>query len=135
MSVPPARPTLAILAAATLLTACSSARYATPSERGDADRTVEVEVTNNNWLDMTVHAVSGGTRVRLGTVTTGTRQRFDLPRILNVRSTELRLSADPVGSTRTYHSRPILVEPGSRVQWSLENHLALSSFSVVSLRR
>ncbi|MBW3534699.1 MAG: hypothetical protein KY453_05700 [Gemmatimonadetes bacterium] len=98
------------------------------------DRSVQVEVTNNNWMDMTVHAVRGGTRVRLGTVTTGSSQRFDLPRSLNARAGDLHLVADPIGSQRMHQSRPIMVEPGGLVRWSLENHLALSSFSVAMRR-
>lgn len=127
------RPCLAVLAAATLLTGCSSARYASYGGAG-GDRPIEVEVTNNNWMDMTVYAMRGSARFRLGTVTTGETRRFDLPRVMNVNAGEMRLMADPVGSQREYQSQPVIVEPGTRVRWSLENHLALSSFSVMSMR-
>lgn len=126
-----ARPAVAALAASTLLTACSSARYASPSHSA-YDDTVQVEVTNHNWMDMNVYALRGGTRIRLGTVTTGTTQRFKLPSVLNVHVGDLRLMADPIGSGQQFHSDPILVEPGTRLRWSLENQLALSSFMVVS---
>ena len=127
------RGTLAALAAATLLTACGTARYEAPPSNA-YDRSVQVEVTNNNWMDMTVYAMRGSMRVRLGTVTTGSVERFDLPRSVNVQSGELRLVADPIGSQREYSSHPIVVEPGARITWSLENHLALSSFSVRARR-
>lgn len=126
--------TLTAMAAALLLTACAGASYDRPSE-AHGQSPVQVEVTNNNWLDMTVYAVRGSMRVRLGTVTTGERERFKLPRSVNVAAGELSLLADPIGSGQKYQSQPLIVEPGARVTWSLENQLALSSFSVQSMRR
>ena len=120
------------LAAMMALSACASpARY--PGENGttEKERTVAVEVTNHNWMDVVVYAVSSaGNRVRLGSVTTGLDQRFKLPRSLNVMSGNFYLEARPVGSGEVYNSGPILANPGARVIWSIENQLGLSSYRV-----
>jgi hypothetical protein len=43
-------------------------------------------------------------------------------------SDAVRLMADPIGSTRVFTSPPLLIAPGQRAEWRLENSLALSSF-------
>jgi hypothetical protein len=119
------------LAATLALSACAhQARYAT--EDGAPTSAVAVEVANHNWLDVVVYAISGGNRVRLGSVTTGLEGRFRLPRSMVVQSGNLFLEAHLVGSNQMYRSDPIMVNPGSRVIWSLENQLGLSSYRVAS---
>jgi hypothetical protein len=117
------------LAAMMTLSACASgARYAT--EDFASDRGVGVEVSNHNWMDIVIYAVSGGNRVRLGTVTTGLDGRFSLPKSMNVQTGNLFLEAHPIGSGEVFRSDPIMVNPGSRILWSLENQLSLSSHRV-----
>lgn len=121
------------LAAVLALAACAHrAPYATEDFARDAG--VRVEVANHNWMDLTIYAVSSGNRMRLGTVTTGSVQRYAVPRSLNIRSGDFRLEAHPVGSSEVHRSDPILVNPGGIVFWSLENQLGLSSLRVGSLR-
>jgi hypothetical protein len=117
------------LAATIALSACASTpRYATEDFAGS--RGVAVEVSNNNWMDIVIYAMSGGNRVRLGIVTTGLDQRFTLPKSMNVQTGNLFLEAHPVGSNEVFRSDPIMVNPGSRILWSLENQLTLSSHRV-----
>ncbi len=72
------------LAATLALSACASHGTYDNADRA-AQRTVAVDVSNHNWMDVVVYAVSSsGTRVRLGNVTTGLDQRFRLPHLLNV---------------------------------------------------
>lgn len=111
------------------LTACAVAS-SSPRPAPSGRKAVEVVVQNNNWMDMTIYVVRDGTRVRLGTVTTMTSSNFRLPRSLDAATTSFRLLADPVGSSETFVSDVVTVNPGERVQWRLENHLALSSFLV-----
>jgi len=39
-------------------------------------QTLQLEVTNHNWMDVTVYAVTSSQRVRMGTVTSGRTERF-----------------------------------------------------------
>ncbi len=89
-----------------------------------------VEVTNNNWSDMVVYAQRNGSRMRLGTVTSMTTSSFDLPVAFVAGSGELFFVVDPIGSDRTYRSPAVMVGRGQRVEFLLENNLALSSLSV-----
>ncbi len=130
------RAALVTLAASTLLSACAGAgaQYVAPHGANRKTEKIEVAVTNNNWMDMDVYVLRGSARMRLGSVTSMTGAVFEVPRGLNVGSEgNLRLLADPVGSSQTYISDPILVQPGSRVVWSLENTLPLSSYRVLAL--
>jgi hypothetical protein len=124
--------TFAASAIAMMMAACASGggpKQAT-DEAGFAGGRAEVIVQNSNWSDMNVFAVRGGSRVRLGTATSMGRERFRLPRYLVEGTGGLQLIADPIGSRDVFFSQPILISPGQRVEWKLENNLALSSFSV-----
>ncbi len=101
----------------------------------DAEREVVevvVVVENRNWQDVTVYALRGGARVRLGTVTSMQTARFVLSTEMTG-STQLRLMADPVGSLETFTSEPVRVEPGDQVQWRLANQLVQSAIFVFGL--
>ena len=129
-----ARPAFMALAAMTLLTGCANgagARYATDEF---APTSVAIEVANHNWMDVTVYAVSGGVRSRLGQVSTGMSQVFRMPRTVNTQTSDFRLEADPVGAGEVYTSHAIQATPGTRIIWSLENELALSSFRIASAK-
>jgi hypothetical protein len=120
------------LAATMVLAACAHGQqYATEEF---ASRDVAVEVANHNWLDVVIYAVSYGTRQRLGTVTTGFEQSFKLPSSFVVQSGSFFLEAHPVGTNEIHRSDPIMVNPGSRVIWSLENQLSLSSYRIAAAR-
>ncbi len=111
--------------------ACSSAgTMDRPANALAGEVEATVEVTNNNWADMVVYAQRNGVRVRLGTVTSMTTQAFDLPLPLLSGSGELFFVADPIGSDRAYRSPVVMVGRGQRVEFLLENNLALSSLSV-----
>jgi hypothetical protein len=128
-----ARTALLALTAALGMSACAShPQYA--SEDSAAERAIGVEVTNHNWMDVVVYAVNSGSRVRLGSVTTGLTQRFRLPKSINVAAGQFYLEAHMVGSNEMFKSDPIVVNPGGRVIWSLENQLALSSYRIAGIR-
>ncbi|MBL8988490.1 MAG: hypothetical protein JNJ80_19615, partial [Gemmatimonadetes bacterium] len=54
-------------------------------------------------------------RVRLGTVTGNSTNRFTLPKYLIRTLTSLRFQADPIGSNRAPVSDEITVSPGDQV--------------------
>jgi hypothetical protein len=67
MKISHARHAAWAVAALTLLTtACSSATYPT-REITRQNATTQITVTNHNWSDMTVYALRGGSRLRVGT--------------------------------------------------------------------
>lgn len=72
-------------------------------------------VDNQAFPDMTIYAIEGGRRVRLGLAGGNTRTRFTLPKYLVRSLTMLRFQADPIGSARAPVSDEILVSPGDEV--------------------
>lgn len=136
MKITSPRAAAVALAATLALSACAShGSYDAPTsaQAAAAQRTVTVDVSNHNWMDIVVYAVSpAGSRVRLGNVTTGLDQRFRLPRSMNVQTGNIYLEAHPVGSNELYNSGPIMVNPGSRIIWSIENQLSLSNFRIAA---
>jgi hypothetical protein len=126
MTTTNARPAVAAIAMTALLMACSSSRSEWRESGRAQDDAVQIEVTNNNWSDMTVYVWHGSTRRRLGMVTTGNTGRFGLPAHLAL-ANRLRLEAHPIGGGRSYRSDPIQVHGGERVILSIENHVAVSS--------
>ena len=64
---------------------------------------------------MTVYAVRGGVRVRLGIVTGNQTSVFTIPRTLVQPATQLRFLANPIGGRRQPVSEEITVSPGDEV--------------------
>lgn len=95
-----------------------------------AERETTVEVTNNNWSDMVVYVVSSGMRRRLGTINSMSTERLRVPRALVMPGVKVRLMADPIGDSDTFNTGPILVSPGERIEFTIQNHLAISSYAV-----
>lgn len=95
---------------------------------------VEVSVTNNNVLDITVYAVgeSGNPRVRLGTVSTSSTERFEFPLNAVTGSGQFRLLADPVGSRGIFFSEVVHVFSGQTVVWTLMPSLRQSVLTIRS---
>jgi hypothetical protein len=116
--------------ALTLTSACSAAGSAPASGPLPPEEATTVEVANHNWSDMNVYAVRSGMRYRLGTVISMTTERFRLPPGAVSPGAELRLLVDPIGGTRTFNTAPIQVSPGQRIEFTIQNHLAISSYSV-----
>ncbi|HUE95618.1 MAG TPA: hypothetical protein VMN39_03115 [Longimicrobiaceae bacterium] len=88
-----------------------------------------VNVMNNNWLDMVVYAERGGMRIRLGTVTSMTREMLTIPQNVLVSSSGIRLIASPIGSSANYATYPFDVWPGDTVEFKIENNLGTSNVS------
>lgn len=123
-----------VLLAAALLaaTACGIGRGSDDGQPRPnyRDNPVTLEVENRSWATMHVYVVSGGQWESLGQVTSQTTESYELSSSMLGTSDEVRLAADPVGSTRAYLSDPVLVRPGDRVSWTLQNNLSMSSVMV-----
>jgi hypothetical protein len=126
---------LACAALALAVIACSqSTRSAGPSGAAPASATTVI-VENNNWLDMNVYVLRSGARLRLGTVPSIATRRFALPAGATIATNDVRLEADPIGSSRSFVSSPIPFIEGDDIIWRLENYLPLSSFRTQPGRR
>lgn len=109
------RPILA-LTLTIVLAACSRSQAEAPAPRDET--TVRVE--NQNWLDMTVYALRGTQRIRLGTVTAQTTRIFVLPASLAT-ARSIEFLADPIGSSDTARSFEMLFEPGDAIEVVIRN--------------
>ena len=119
---------VAALAAVTIDVAGCATKHA--SSAPQAERTA-VSVKNDNWLDVTIFAVRGGARTRLGFVTGMSRGTFPVPSDF-VPDGTLQLMVDPVDSSATYVTDKIVVNSGQRVELTVATVLRMSSFAVWS---
>lgn len=119
-----------------LVLALATAACASPGPRkpglGKEPGTAQavVRVSNNNFADVTVYAMQGGMRWRLGTVTGLSEQRFRLPRRFALDASDLVLLADPVGGFQAYRSPGVRVQAGSQVALQVHPTLSMSTVSV-----
>ena len=72
-------------------------------------------VDNQAFPDMTIYALEGGRRVRLGLAGGNSQTKFTLPKYLVRNLTSIRFQADPIGSSRAPVSDEITVSPGDEV--------------------
>jgi hypothetical protein len=91
---------------------------------------VTLQVTNHNFLDVTVFVLHDGVRQRIGLVTGSSTQSFTLPGRMVAVSHELALLGDVVGSPAVVRTETLIVQPGQRIEWTLESDLRRSSVGV-----
>jgi hypothetical protein len=100
----------------TLLLLALAACSANPRDRASgAEAEASVRVENRSWTDMTIYAVSGGQRVRLGSVTGTSTAVLRIPSGVVGLGRSLTFIADPLGSDRTSSSFEIFVRPGDEI--------------------
>jgi hypothetical protein len=122
--------TLPFLAAALLSCAgCASQRY-TPIPSARPATRYAVTVDSRYTRDVTLYAVNGGIRTRIGVVVPGERHTFFVPQYLLDSNGQLHL----VGRAAEIHEMldldPVLVHPGQSVLLTLESGLDRSSLGV-----
>jgi hypothetical protein len=100
-----------------LLTSCGPRTSADPSAPPPPETTVEVR--NQKLVDMTVYALNGGRRIRLGLVPAVSTRTFTVPPTFVFEMATLRFLADPVGSNAQQFSEELLVHPGDQVSLTL----------------
>ncbi len=96
----------------------------------DTQQQVPLEVRNDNFYSVVVYALSGGQRLRLGTVSGHNDSMLTIPNIVVGPGHDLRLFVDPVGSRDSYVSPSLLVAADQRVRLDVGASLSLSSVSV-----
>jgi len=105
--------------------------HAGRSAAAQAPAPAVVKVRNYNWMDVVVYAVQGGTRVRLGQVTSMGTASFRLPaRMVTNNTQSMRLLVDPIGSTEGWQTEAISIHAGQQVQFNVQNALSFSSVLV-----
>jgi len=87
-----------------------------------------LEVVNESIFDVRVFVVRAGQYTRMGMVTSMTTGVFELGPFLIDR--EIRLYAEPVGSTARQRSDAIYVRPGQQVRFGLEKRMRSHSLAV-----
>jgi hypothetical protein len=112
---------------AVLLGACSAGPRNRLAAAPDSD--FSLSVTNNNWLDVTVFAVRGSSRWRLGDVTGNSTALLRIPGRMIVAGM-VQLLADPIGSDEIYLTGPISVSPDEDVQLTVAPRMRMSSYAV-----
>ncbi len=107
------RLSLALVAISTLgSTGCNRNRVETDI---DPNTPTLLVVDNQSFPDMTIYALEGGRRVRLGLAGGNSQTKFTLPKYLVRSLTSIRFQADPIGSARAPVSDEITVSPGDQV--------------------
>ena len=97
---------------------CSAAGIPNPFDRASREGgRLRIEVSNLNFNDATLHALTGGTRLRLGTVTgkSDTRYTIDWPI-----SRDLWIEVDLVGEG-VFTTNAVSAQPGTMVQLFIES--------------
>ena len=94
---------------------------------------VTVDVTNNSFSDMRIYVVettTGRRRWPLGTVTSLSTARFEIPDHLGAELGRVILIAEAIGSRQRLFTDRLLTWPGAHVAWSIEGRLGLSFATV-----
>ena len=101
-----------VLAAHTMLSACTSARNAESSSVGAA---TVLQVDNQGLADMNVYIYNAGQRIRVGFAGGLRKTDIALPRTVVGGAGDVQFLLDPVGSSRASVTKRIYVEPGDTV--------------------
>lgn len=100
-----------------LLAACGAARQ---SESPSRDERSVLEVENRDFTDMTVYAILGSSRIRLGTATGISTTTMTIPQsLIGGGGRDLQFVADPIGGRRASVSERIFVRPGQTVKLTI----------------
>ena len=104
-----------LVAAPVALPACASKSTEDRPQTSAPRARTTLRVENRNFLDMNIFVLRSSQRIRLGTVTGSSTQRFTIPQNLIFGVSTLQFLADPVGGNRTPVSNEIRVTEGDEV--------------------
>jgi hypothetical protein len=116
-----------VVGALLLLAACAPA-----AKNGMAiapSRDVYVTVENQNWLDVSIYALRGVSRTRIGQVSGNGSARLKIPSGVIVAG-QVRLLADAIGSNEQFVTDVIAVDPDQGVQLMVAPSMRMSSYAV-----
>ena len=104
--------------------ATSSAGDSTGSQRA-----VPVQVDNQNFAEMDVYLLHGGTRWLVGQVGGLTKRTLTVPASLVPVDNRLRFRAEAIGGAGATTTPVLIVPPGQQVYWTIGADPAMSSAS------
>jgi hypothetical protein len=87
----------------------------TPRANGDTPLRTTIDVQNQGFNDMTVYAITNGSRTRLGLAPGNKTTVLTIPDYLLNGTTFLRFVADPIGGNRTPVTEEIDVSAGDQI--------------------
>ena len=130
---------MGLLGLLALAAGCGASRStpASPSPKQDASADsvadgrdpIRVEIDNQNYSDMNVYLVSQGTHMLLGSAPGLSKTTLSLPAGSVSAQWQVRLQADPIGSSGAIRTPTLLVAPGQRVYWTIGADPSTSSAS------
>jgi hypothetical protein len=123
---------LAMVFALTATSGCATARTLQPDWEGTPEVRPEqilISVENQIWNDVVIYSQAYGSKIRLGTVTTGQTENFRLPQHQRF-APNLELMADPIGSPRPIPSGPVVAAPGQEVRWVIHENAAVRALTI-----
>ena len=101
-----------LIAICVIIAACASSASNAAAAK---DQQTTIVVDNQALLDMTIYALRGGQKIRIGTATGLSKTRLTLPVSLVAGATTIRFLADPIGSNRTPVSEEVNIIPGDEI--------------------
>lgn len=127
---------LGLMAATGIAVGCrATPRQPSPVSRADSTAGdsvptfVDLRVDNHNWSDVVIYLLHGGTRTRLGTVSTARSTVFRFPASYAF-ANRVSLLVTAIGSPVRFESERFSVHAGQRVVWTIENTLTRSSLLI-----
>ena len=91
---------------------------------------VILNVTNHNFVDVTIYVEHDGQRTRVGTINAASSERFLVPWRLVAMSRQFRLRGEVIGSSEIVRTETLTIQPGQSIEWTLEHDLRRSSVGV-----
>ncbi len=89
-----------------------------------------VIVTNHNWADIKVYLVRGGSKFRLGSVTSFTTARLRIPAGIGSGATDFRLRVELIGSSVSYTTEIVRLGHGDQIDLMINSYLPLSNLAI-----
>ena len=117
----------ALIGALVLLAACAPATRNGAAAAPSQD--VYLSVDNQNWLDVSIYALRGTSRTRIGQVTGNGSAQLRIPSTAIVAG-QVRLMADAIGSNERFVTDVISVDPDQRVQLLVAPTMRMSSYAL-----
>jgi hypothetical protein len=105
-------------------------------ERSPATSTLQpngnavLNVHNDHWLDVTVYAVSSGTRHRLGTVPGLKTVALPVHNTIVAGAGTIRLLIEPIGSAAAHLTEPVMLSTSDVIELHVRDPLNLTFFTV-----
>lgn len=125
---------LLLLAAAGCARSPAPAASPSPVASGSADsartsRAIDVQVENQNFSDMNVYLVTGGSRWLVGRVGGMTKATLTIPSALAPADQRVRLRAETIGGRGATTTPTLIVPPGQQVYWTIGSDPSMSTVS------